>query len=387
MKIGIIGLGARIAALIPEFARADPKASFVAVADPGRDRAAVFKGTGSAPEWFEDAETMMARGRFDLLLIGSPNFLHLEHLRLALASDTPHIFVEKPVVISEEETLELARLMAAHDGVNRLIVGLVLRYSPLFRALRAAQKDGHIGEIMSMEAAEHIGPYHGSFFMRDWRRDSARSGGFMLEKCCHDLDLYQAVAGSRPAQVASFGGRKKFLPANRPDRAPAYLDRMSPRWGGADDAFSGRGDLVDYQTAIIRYENDATLSFHTNLNVPDEYRRFMVAGRDGMAEGDFIRNTFRVTLSDTGEQITRDDRVTDAPTSNEGHYGADRAMAQDIMAHVNGAKDRLALSCVEALEAGLTAMAIDRAMQTRSTVDLAGIWAAFDAALAGEEAA
>ena len=26
--------------------------------------------------------------------------------------------------------------------------------------------------------------------MRDWRRYGHYSGGFMLEKCCHDLDLY-----------------------------------------------------------------------------------------------------------------------------------------------------------------------------------------------------
>ena len=29
---------------------------------------------------------------------------------------------------------------------------------------------GALGKITSIEASEHIAPYHGAFFMRDWRR-------------------------------------------------------------------------------------------------------------------------------------------------------------------------------------------------------------------------
>ena len=286
MKVGIIGLGARIASLAPRFKAAAPEMEFTAVTDPSEARMAVLEGLGASPARYEDPAEMMAAHRFDMLMLGAPNMLHLDHLRLALQSDVPHIFVEKPVVISVEETIDLAHLIARHEGRKRLIVGLVLRYSPLYRALRAAEDQ--LGEVMSIEASEHIGPYHGSFFMRDWRRDSGLSGGFMLEKCCHDLDLYQGVAGARAMQVASFGGRKKYLPERRPDGTPGYLGVMSPRWGGSNDAFSGSGDLIDYQVALVEYATGAALAFHTNLNVPDEFRRFAVMGtRDAMAEGRF----------------------------------------------------------------------------------------------------
>ena len=386
MRVGIIGLGARIATLAPEFARANPDLRIVAVADPSDARMPVLERLGPTPERYDEAGGMLAAHRFDLLLIGSPNHLHLDHLTLALRSDTPHIFAEKPLVVTVEETLALARLVAAHDGVRRLMVGLVLRYSPLYRLLRSAQAE-HLGEIMSMEASEHIAPYHGSFFMRDWRRDRAVSGGFMLEKCCHDLDLYQGVAGCRAMRVASFGGRKKYLPEHRPARDPAYLTRMSPRWGGTNDAFSGAGDIVDYQTALVQYASGASLAFHTNLNVPDEFRRFAVIGRDGMAEGDFIRNTFRVTLSDTGARVADIANVIEGEASNDGHYGADGAMARDVMAHLAGTLPDLPLSCIDALEAGLTAMAMDAAMAEGRVVDMGETWAAFDDALAGRAAA
>ena len=248
---------------------------------------------------------MLAAERPEMVMIGSPNHLHLGQLRAALRSDVPHIFTEKPVVISEDETWELLTLMREHGGHGRVLVGLALRYSPLCLALKQAQAQAHgqLGRIVSIEASEHIGPWHGSFFMQDWRRFSRFSGGFMLEKCCHDIDFYAGVVGCRPRHVASFGGRKTFVPENRPERHE--YDRMAaetlaaeseriypfrPRWAGGNSDFESDGDIVDYQTALVEYEDGVNLAFHTNLNVPDEYRRFAIMGTRGMAGGDFVRN-------------------------------------------------------------------------------------------------
>lgn len=384
MKVAVIGLGARLAKLMADFVSVAPDFRVVAYVDPSADRVEKLTALGMSAKAYADAPSLYAAEELDMIMIGSPNHLHLGHIREALETDVQHIFVEKPVVISKAETLEIARLMAKHDGARRLMVGLVLRYAPLYRALRKAQADGQIGEIMSIEASEHIAPYHGSFFMRDWRRDSALSGGFMLEKCCHDLDLYQGVVGARPVQIASFGGRKKFLPAHRPATDPSYLTVMSPRWNGTTDAFSGEGDLVDYQTAIVSYANGATMAFHTNLNVPDEFRRFCVVGRDGMAEGDFIRNSFRVTASDSGERLT--ELVELGSGGNAHHYGADVAMARDILAYVRGEETSLPVSVIDALEAGVTALTMDEARREGRVVDLTGFWQDFDAALAGKAA-
>lgn len=379
MKIGIIGLGARVASIAKDFAAAEPEARFTAIADPTEIRLSSLTGLGSEPMVYDDPAAMLADHRFDLVMIGSPNHLHLEHLRLVLQTDIPHVFCEKPVVTTKEDTMELARLIAAHDGERRLMIGLVLRYSPLYNALRQAQADGQIGEVMSIEASEHIAPYHGSFFMRDWRRDSALSGGFMLEKCCHDIDLYQGVVGARPIRVASFGGRKKYLPERRPEREPGYLSVMAPRWNGVNDAFSGDGDIIDYQTAIVDYENGATMAFHTNLNVPDEYRRFCVVGVDGMAEGDFVRNTFKLTRSDDGKVLAETSSI--GTGAQRGHYGADAQMGADIMSHIRGEMPVLPLSIRDALEAGLTAMAMDEARETLQVIDMTETWAEFDAAM------
>ena len=79
-------------------------------------------------------------------------------------------------------------------------------YSQHARSVRELIKTNVLGNIISIEASEHIMPWHG-VFMRNWRRKEKFSGGFMLEKCCHDLDFYNMIVGCRPIKLVSFGGR------------------------------------------------------------------------------------------------------------------------------------------------------------------------------------
>ena len=384
MRAIIVGLGARMASVGQAFKNAKPVVEFTAYCDPspaGLD--ALGASAGDHLTAYGDVRTMLASERPDMLFIGSPNFLHIEHLEAALRSDVPHIFCEKPLVISEEETFRLRGLLRAHDGLRRVMVGLVLRYSELYRTVETAKKKGWLGDIVSIEASEHIGPHHGAFFLRDWRRHTARSGGFMLEKCCHDLDLYQSLAGARPAHVASFGGRKSFVPEARPPedfRFPTPErtgrgDPFEPRWGGSSDsAFTSDGDIVDYQTAIVEYENGVNLSFHTNINVPDEFRRFAVIGTRGMAEGDFNRNYLRIHDARTGDlRLERND--LDSRGAN--HDLADQAMARDLAASLDR-ECELPVTAIDALSAGLTAIKIDQARTSRTVVDMTSTWQEFD---------
>jgi predicted dehydrogenase len=378
MKAAIVGLGYRLELLAKIFKATVPDFRLVGYVDPepaglpGLVAAGIDAGTS-----YDDLGEMLRKEKPDLLMIGSPNFLHLEHLRVALGHDV-RIFCEKPVVISEEETFELLRLMTANGGHERVMVGLVLRYAPLYVDLRKAIADGALGEITGIEASEHIGPYHGAFFMRDWRRYDKYAGGFMLEKCCHDLDLYQGAVGARPMRVASFGGRKSFVPANARNVDQSIYHVKPSGWEGSTRVWDSDADIIDYQTAIIEYAGGANLAFHTNLNVPDHFRRFCVVGTRGTAEGDFRRNYFRVADAHTDTVII--EKAYDASEFSD-HYGADEQMVADLVAHiVDGVP--LPVSVLDALEAGLTAIKIDEARQKRAVIDLAPVWSTFDAILA-----
>ena len=68
-----------------------------------------------------------------------------------------------------------------------------------------------LGEITSLEANEHIGPYHGAFFMRDWRRKTGLAGGFSPASPLHDTAMHSVALGFVFAMV--FGHAAIIFPA------------------------------------------------------------------------------------------------------------------------------------------------------------------------------
>lgn len=386
MKVGIVGLGQRLGYLGQVFTQIHPGFEIAGYVDPAPAGLSLLEDKGIAPgRAYDSAQDLLNAERLDLLMVGSPNHMHLDHIRVGLDAGVK-VFSEKPVVVSTEQTIEMARLLARY-GRENLLIGLVLRYAPLYRDLRAAQAKGQLGDIVSIEASEHIPPYHGAFFMRDWRRYDRYAGGFMLEKCCHDIDLYNGMIGARPARVSSFGGRRTFVPANDPrnrginDMEVYHRKRVG--WNGTDKVFDSDAEIIDYQVAIVEYANGAALSFHTNLNVPDDFRRFAVIGTRGMAEGDFVRGFLNVTDSHTSDPLIRKEYQATALSQ---HYGADEQMAEGVIAAVQTGADQ-PVSVLDALEAGLLAMAMDEARAQRTVIDMTATWDRYDAALTASAAA
>ncbi len=381
MRVAIIGLGYRLGYLGHVFNEMDPDFQIVGYHDPAPAGMAVLDSHGiSAGKAYDSAAELVKAGGFDLLMVGSPNHMHLDHIRLGLEAGVK-VFSEKPIVSTIEDTYKMAALMGQY-GNDSLLVGLVLRYAPLYRDLLAARDAGQLGNIVSVEAAEHIFPYHGAFFMRDWRRYEKWSGSFMLEKCCHDLDLYNGLIGARPERVASFGGRKTFIPANDPQLEGvndlSLYHRKPSGWNGSDKVFDSDGDIIDYQVAIIEYANGVGMNFHTNLNAPDQFRRFAVFGTRGQAEGDFIRGFLKVTDVMSEKRITETEYTATALSQ---HYGADEQMAAEVIAHVMRGGP-LPVSPLDALEAGILALATDEARRSRAVVDLRPVWDRYDSAFA-----
>ena len=377
MKIGVVGLGNRIAHVFHELKIINSEAELVAYADPQPiGQAYAMKNNFFPQQCYQTLNDMIEKESLDLLMIGSPNHLHLEHIKEGLYAGLK-IFAEKPIVVNENQTFELAKLIKEF-GVDQILVGLVLRYSQHARSVRELIESNIIGEVVSIEASEHIMPWHGGFFMRNWRRKEKYSGGFMLEKCCHDIDFYSMIVKSRPIKIASFGGRHSFIPQNQPkDSIEEYTKYNLQGWEAKENVFDSDADIVDHQVAIIEYENGATLAFHTNMRVPDEFRRFAVIGTNGMVEGDFVRGYLKA--HDQKNNILLDENYGAAFGMVKGHYGADSLMLKDINDYlVNPKTSLLPVGVIDCMEAGLVAMKIDESRKTGKIIDMTETWKIFD---------
>ena len=73
------------------------------------------------------------------------------------------------------------------------------------------------------------------------------------------------------------------------------------------------------------------------------------------------------------------ERIDYTVRTADGHNGADQDMALDLLAALKG-RATFPVTPWDSLEAGLTVMAIDRAMEEGQVLDCAPMWAKLDAA-------
>jgi predicted dehydrogenase len=377
-RIGVIGLGQRIAHVLAAMDEVGWTIDLAGYADPSPVGLPILTEAGIRPgRSYRDEAELLADGPFDLVMIGSPNHLHRGHLDAAFAAGFP-VFSEKPVVRTSEESFDLARVLAARTAPP-LFIGLVMRSMPLVREVIARVDAGDLGDLVSMDATEHLHPEHGAYLARNWRRKAEWGGSFMLDKVCHDFDIFGRLARSRATRVASFGGRRIFtpdqtdLPRTYEDGSAAYALRDAG-WMGANDAFHSDMDLYDHQVAIAHYESGLALSFHSNSHASLQERRWYVVGTRGTLLADLARNKLMVRPS---LHRGKPERIDFATRTADLHNGADQAMAIDLLAALDDERP-FPVTPRDSLEAGLTVMAIDEAAARREVVDLAPTWRRLD---------
>ena len=144
MKVGLCGLGDRLSYLSQTMCRLIPEFNIVAFADPNGVRADALHGFEKRPTHYRELSAMLAAEKLDLLMIGSPNFMHLDQIKQGLDSGV-RIFVEKPVVVSEAQTYALLEALRNYGERDRMLVGMVLRYAPVYRDLHRLVSEGTLG--------------------------------------------------------------------------------------------------------------------------------------------------------------------------------------------------------------------------------------------------
>jgi len=132
--------------------------------------------------------------------------------------------------------------------------------------------------------------------------------------------------------------------------------------------------------ALVEYDSGFRLSFHSNSHVALSERRWYLAGAEGTLIADLVRNRLMVRRA---LNRAKPERIDYGGLTADAHNGADQAMALDLLAALEG-RAAFPVTPWDSMVAGLTVMAIDRAMAEGQVVDCAPMWAAFDRAREGD---
>ncbi|PYV60290.1 MAG: hypothetical protein DMG98_02645 [Acidobacteria bacterium] len=137
-----------------------------------------------------------------VMVIVSRNQLHAEQALAALRAGK-HVFLEKPMALTEEECRALYR--AVEETGRQLMVGFNRRFAPSYMALKK-QLHGRTGPAV-LNCRVNSPGISGSYWMAD-----PSIGGAILGEACHFVDLMYWLLSSEPVAVSAFS-----LPTGRKD--------------------------------------------------------------------------------------------------------------------------------------------------------------------------
>jgi predicted dehydrogenase len=181
-------------------------AEVVAVHDLDHERASGFAAVNGAVVASNVTEVVE---RSDAVWVCTPTAAHRRAVEAAVASGRA-VFCEKPLAPDLAGAQALAATVAG-GGVPAQ-VGLVLRYAPVFRALRDVIASGELGPPMAaIFRDDQYFPVQG-VYGSTWRGDAAvAGGGCLIEHSIHDLDILRFCLGEVSevtARTANFSGHE-----------------------------------------------------------------------------------------------------------------------------------------------------------------------------------
>lgn len=147
-------------------------------------------------------DTLLQRDDLDCLVIVTPNHTHAGQLQKIAATNPLPLLVEKPLITSSDDFALIDDLKTGYPAP--IWVAMEYRYMPPIAEL-LKRCDGATGGINMLTIREHRFPFLEK--VGDWNRFNAKSGGTLVEKCCHFFDLMRLVMKSEPVRIMASAGQ------------------------------------------------------------------------------------------------------------------------------------------------------------------------------------
>ena len=389
------------------------KYKVVSVAEPLASRRAYVRDRHGIPEerCFSDWKDMFALGKIaDLALICT---LDKDHFEPAMAAIALHydVLLEKPVAPDPVRCEAVAQ--AAEAAWVKVVVCHVLRYTPLFTAIKRLVEEDRLGEIISVNHEENVGNRHQSHsFVRGNWGNTGRSSNMLLQKSCHDLDILQWLIGKKCRKIQSFGSLRYFTRENAPADAPErcidgcphgescpynavrlYLDDKKNAWfreactripSPSDSeveqalrttqygkcVFKCDNDAVDHQTVNMLFDDGVTATF-TMCAFNRGGRYIHIMGTKGELRACLTADEEPIRLYDFETKTTSEIPVSGKEGLPSGHGGGDRGIIVSLYDYLTGRYSGSSISGIRiSVDNHLLAFAAEESRHKGTVVDV-----------------
>jgi predicted dehydrogenase len=245
LRYGIIGAGSMGREHI-ENIKVMGGAVVTALSDPHVPSQEAALSLAPGAQVFSDHRALLDSGLVDAVVIATPNDTHAAVLKDALATDLA-VFVEKPLATTVEDLKSILSWDEKRSAMTWM--GLEYRFMPPVAEAIARAQEGDAGKIHQVSIREHREPFYPK--VDNWNRFADRTGGTLVEKCCHYFNLMDIVIGEQPIRVFASGGQsvnhldEKYdgKQANMLDNAYVVLEYANGARGMLDLCMFGEGSF------------------------------------------------------------------------------------------------------------------------------------------------
>ena len=198
IRYGIIGYGLFAERAIAPALQASSNSVLVALQKRSLELAREKASALSLPFAFNTAQALASCPEVDAVFIASANSAHHDEV-IAAARAGKHILVEKPMAMNAPEAERMVAECERHQV--KLMVGQVLRFSPLVMQVRELVRSGTLGQIVSAQANYF---YDARLSRRSWLlHRPVAGGGPIFDVGVHCLDTLRFVLDDNVESVQS----------------------------------------------------------------------------------------------------------------------------------------------------------------------------------------
>lgn len=358
----------------------------------------------------EQFDEMIEKEQPDAVIVTSVDRTHHTYIIRAMELGCD-VVTEKPMTVDEDKCQQI--LDAVQRTGRNMRVTFNYRYAPHHTKARELIEDGTIGQVTSVHFEWLLNTQHGADYFRRWHRDKRNSGGLLVHKSTHHFDLVNFWIGSEPETVFALGDLLFYGKENAEQRGiTKFYDRATGNPNAKDDPFALHLDENDHLKAMymdaekedgyrrdqsvfgdgisiedtmgvmVRYKNNAILTYSLNAYMPWEGYRIAFNGTKGRIEMTIVEQSYVNSGGDKAlEGALKNKMLTvhpmfAAPYEVEveegigGHGGGDPLLLNDIFGEP--VKDRFnrAANHIDGARSILTGIAANQSIRTGQSVKI-----------------